>query len=74
MSEDRVSQDHVGQELAVMLAEVTKTLVSLSEMTSPIRDAVEGYRAQMERDGYGDGLARQMAADYHGGLIRMMLR
>ena len=57
-----------------MMDALAKGLAAIAETMQPLREAVEGYRAQMERDGYGDALARKMAADYHAALLRVVLK
>ncbi len=60
-----------ASELAQMVA---RSLSELGEALSPVLEAVDGYRAGLVRQGYGDGLARKMAADYHAALLRMLLK
>ena len=60
-----------GEDMAGVLA------VSLAQMAIavvPVIKAVEGYRATLERHGYGDAQARKMAADYHAALLRVVFR
>ncbi len=53
---------------------VAQDLANWSEGLGPVLEAVEGYRATLERHGYGDAHARAMAADYHSALLRMLVR
>ena len=56
---------YVQQQIAVALAEMD---------VAPLTEAVEGYRARCERNGYDDALSRKMAADLHAALLRMIMR
>lgn len=55
-------------------AQVAREVQNLNVAIAPVLEAVEGYRAAREREGYSDALARRMAVDYHGGLLRAVLR
>jgi hypothetical protein len=61
-------------EMETVLNDFAMGLASIKENLAPVREAVEGYRAEMVRYGYPDDLARQMAADYHRYLMSMMVR
>lgn len=64
-----------GQPTAADLAQQLATgLVQMGQALEPILEAVEGYRVRLEAAGYGDALARRMAADYHAALLRMLLK
>ncbi len=64
--EERVNNDEQAQFAAA--------LASIGDMLAPLGEAVEGYRAAREREGYGDALARKMAADYHAALLKMLTK
>ncbi len=63
-----------GPNASEMSQMIARSLSELGEALSPILDAVEGYRASLDRQGYGDGLARKMASDYHEMLLRTLLK
>ncbi len=63
-----------GPNASEMAQLIASSLAEIGEALSPISDAVEGYRAALDRQGYGDGLARKMAADYHAALLRTLLK
>jgi hypothetical protein len=57
-------------EMETMMNDFAMGLATVKALMEPLREAVEGYRAEMVRDGYPDDLARRMAADYHALLMR----
>jgi hypothetical protein len=44
-------------------------LLKIREMTAPILDAVDGYRAECTKRGYSPTAAEKMAMDFHQGLV-----
>jgi len=66
-----VSSDVSGADLARLFAE---GLAQIGVAMEPLTEAVEGYRARCERNGYSDAVSRGMAADYHAALLRMVMR
>lgn len=47
-------------------------MAELGENLQPVREAVEGYRATLDSEGWGDALSRKMAADYHAYILRLL--
>jgi hypothetical protein len=48
---------------------LSQALFVLSDITTQIADAVDGYRAQCVERGYSMGVAEQMALQAHGAII-----
>ncbi len=61
------------EDAASAASELAAGLALFAEMIQPLSEAVEGYRMNLERQGYGDALARRMAADYHAALLRTVI-
>lgn len=55
-------------------AQLATAMAAIADGLAPLLEAVEGYRARLEAAGWGEGLARRMAADYHAALLRMVLK
>lgn len=53
---------------------VTEGLLALSELMAPMGDAVDGYRADLERRGYSPTAAETMALDFHRYLLAALLQ
>ena len=53
--------------------EFAEALMATLEPLEPVLDAVRGYQAQLEPK-FGEALSKRMAADYHAGLMRMVLK
>lgn len=53
---------------------VAREVANAVELLTPVTEAVEGYRQARLRDGYLDPEARRMAVDYHGALLRFLVR
>jgi hypothetical protein len=51
------------------VSEFAQALALMMEQISPIREAVQGYREQLRRDGWSDAVSEQMAADLHSELV-----
>lgn len=55
--------------LAASLRALTASLLTLRELTRPLLDAVDGYRAECAERGYSPTAAEAMAMDFHRVLI-----
>lgn len=66
-----MTDDMMAADLARLFAE---GLAQIAVAMEPLAEAVEGYRARCERNGYSDAVSRGMAADYHSALMRMVMR
>lgn len=73
-----IPQEEVEALLAMIVGkpdpatESRNALIGLMDQMGPIKESVEGYRAEMEAAGYSSGLARKMASDFHGYLLRLI--
>lgn len=47
-------------------------LTAMLEQIAPLREAVQGYREQLRRDGWSDAESESMASELHNALLRKM--
>ena len=52
-----------------MLAEA---LLKMNDMLAPVREAIDGYRADLIRNGYSPEAAESMAVSYHNYFFAML--
>lgn len=46
-------------------------LASMLEQMAPVKEAAQGYREQLRRDGWSDAASEEMAMELHNHLIGM---
>lgn len=66
--------DEIENNASNLRNEMMFAMIAIRNMIEPITDEVESYRQAMIEKGYNDYDARQMSVDYHGALMRMLIR
>lgn len=56
------------------VAATARDMATAAELMEPVREAMSGYRAQLLDDGFSPETAERMTADYHAGMLRVILR
>lgn len=61
------------QQVQAITRAVTEALANINEaITTPAVEATQGYRTQLETQGFAPAVAEQMAIQYHGELMRVL--
>jgi len=67
MSERNLTKDERVSQMAIAVA-------AIGELMEPVIEATAGYREHLGRAGYSPAIAERMAAAYHEGLLRMVMK